>query len=160
MSIWHNVARDQAGPAHRSAGRVHPQRPDGARLHLPGHAARAPPGGDRRGLVRRVHDHPRDDETSRLSRLYYQLRLRSLSFPEDGRVAAGDVAFIVASCGGSWASAAMSLAGMPTATKPLAGLCDAARCPQATIYRQHREVWTACVTTTETFLGNPRIPAG
>lgn len=61
---------------------------------------------------------------------------------------------------GSWASAAMSLAGMPTATKPLAGLCDAARCPQATIYRQHREVWTACVTTTETFLGNPRIPAG
>ncbi len=54
----------------------------------------------------------------------------------------------------------LKLAGTPTATRPLAGLCDAARCPQATIHRQHREVWAACATTTETFLGNPRIPPG
>jgi hypothetical protein len=54
----------------------------------------------------------------------------------------------------------LKLAGTPTATKPLAGLCDAARCPQATFHRQHREVWAGCAKTTETFLGNPRIPAG
>jgi hypothetical protein len=43
---------------------------------------------------------------------------------------------------------------------PLAGLCDSARCPQATFHREHREVWAGCVKTTETFLGNPRIPVG
>jgi hypothetical protein len=54
----------------------------------------------------------------------------------------------------------LKLAGTPTATSPLAGLCDAARCPQATIHRQHREVWATCAATTATFLGNPRIPRG
>lgn len=54
----------------------------------------------------------------------------------------------------------LKLAGTPTATGPLAGLCDAARCPQATIHRQHREVWATCAATTATFLGNPRIPPG
>ncbi|RSM51557.1 hypothetical protein DMB66_41535 [Actinoplanes sp. ATCC 53533] len=54
----------------------------------------------------------------------------------------------------------LKLAGTPTATTPLAGLCDAARCPQATFHRQHREVWAGCATTTATFLGNPRLPAG
>jgi len=52
----------------------------------------------------------------------------------------------------------LKLAGTPAATSPLAGLCDAARCPQATIHRQHREVWATCAATTATFLGNPRIP--
>jgi hypothetical protein len=54
----------------------------------------------------------------------------------------------------------LKLAGTPTATSPLAGLCDAARCPQATMHRQHREVWATCAATTATFLGNPRIPPG
>jgi len=54
----------------------------------------------------------------------------------------------------------LKLAGTPTATSPLAGLCDAARCPQATIHRQHREVWATCAATTATFVGNPRIPPG
>jgi len=54
----------------------------------------------------------------------------------------------------------LKLAGTPAATSPLAGLCDAARCPQATIHRQHREVWATCAATTATFLGNPRIPRG
>jgi hypothetical protein len=54
----------------------------------------------------------------------------------------------------------LKLACTPTATKPLAGLCDAARCPQATFHPQHRDVWASCVKTTETFLGNPRIPVG
>jgi hypothetical protein len=54
----------------------------------------------------------------------------------------------------------LKLAGTPKATKPLAGLCDAARCPQATFHTEHREVWAGCAKTTETFLGNPRIPTG
>jgi hypothetical protein len=54
----------------------------------------------------------------------------------------------------------LKLAGTPAAASPLAGLCDAARCPQATIHRQHREVWATCAATTATFLGNPRIPRG
>lgn len=54
----------------------------------------------------------------------------------------------------------LKLAGTPKATKPLAGLCDAARCPQATFHTAHREVWAGCAKTTETFLGNPRIPTG
>ena len=44
---------------------------------------------------------------------------------------------------------------------PLAGLCDAARCPQATIHRQPpRSMGHVRRDHTETFLGNPRIPPG
>ena len=53
----------------------------------------------------------------------------------------------------------LKLAGTPDATAPLAGLCDATRCPQATFHPQHRAVWAGCAHTTKTFLGNPRIPA-
>lgn len=53
----------------------------------------------------------------------------------------------------------LKLAGTPTATAPMAGLCDAARCPQATFHPQHREAWVGCATSTEAFLGNPRLPA-
>jgi hypothetical protein len=54
----------------------------------------------------------------------------------------------------------LKLAGTPQARVPLAGLCDAARCPQATFHPQHRAVWANYAQTTTTFLGNPRIPAG
>ncbi|PRX96240.1 hypothetical protein [Allonocardiopsis opalescens] len=54
----------------------------------------------------------------------------------------------------------LKLAGTPTADQPLAGLCDAARCPQATFNAEHREIWAGAAKTTETFLGNPRIPVG
>jgi hypothetical protein len=54
----------------------------------------------------------------------------------------------------------LKLAGTPAAGQPLAGMCDAARCPQATFHPEHREVWADCATTTEVFLGSPRIPAG
>jgi hypothetical protein len=54
----------------------------------------------------------------------------------------------------------LRLAGTPDATQPLAGLCDAARCPQATFHQHHRDVWASSASTTKTFLGNPRIPAG
>lgn len=54
----------------------------------------------------------------------------------------------------------LKLAGTPSATKPLAGLCDAARCSQATIHQQHRPIWHSTATTTASFLNNPRVPAG
>lgn len=52
------------------------------------------------------------------------------------------------------------LAGTPDADTPLAGMCDAARCPQATFHPEHRDTWAGCAGSTEAFLGNPRIPAG
>lgn len=53
----------------------------------------------------------------------------------------------------------LKIAGRPEATRPLAGLCDAARCPQATVHAEHRQVWATTAATTEMFLANPRIPA-
>jgi hypothetical protein len=47
----------------------------------------------------------------------------------------------------------LRLAGTPTATKPLAGMCDSARCPQATHHPCHRPVWAEHVQQTRTFLG-------
>ena len=35
----------------------------------------------------------------------------------------------------------LKLAGTPNASKPLAGMCDSARCPQATHHPRHRPVW-------------------
>jgi hypothetical protein len=35
----------------------------------------------------------------------------------------------------------LKLAGTPDATEPLIGMCDSARCPQATHHAQHRHVW-------------------
>jgi len=46
----------------------------------------------------------------------------------------------------------LKLAGTPTADKPLAGMCDSARCPQATHHPCHRPVWAAAAATTKTFL--------
>jgi hypothetical protein len=47
----------------------------------------------------------------------------------------------------------LKLAGTPHADKPLASMCDSARCPQATHHRRHRPVWAEHVETTATFLG-------
>jgi len=47
----------------------------------------------------------------------------------------------------------LKLAGTPNASKPLAGTCDSARCPQATHHAGHREVWAEHATTTKIFLG-------
>jgi hypothetical protein len=47
----------------------------------------------------------------------------------------------------------LKLAGTPTATKPLAGMCDSARCLQATHHPCHRPVWAEHATQTATFLG-------
>ncbi|MEV4251317.1 hypothetical protein AB0J63_49020 [Streptosporangium canum] len=44
-------------------------------------------------------------------------------------------------------------AGTPTADKPLIGMCDSARCPQATHHPCHRPVWTDHADRTKAFLG-------
>lgn len=46
----------------------------------------------------------------------------------------------------------LKLAGTPHADKPLTGLCDSARCPQATHHRCHRPVWAEHAEQTKTFL--------
>ena len=52
----------------------------------------------------------------------------------------------------------LKLAGTPEADQPLIGMCDSARCPQATHHPQHRAAWTAHAQNTEAvFLGNPRL---
>lgn len=47
----------------------------------------------------------------------------------------------------------LKLAGTPHASKPLAGLCDSARCPQATHHAVHRPAWAEHAESTKTFLG-------
>jgi hypothetical protein len=47
----------------------------------------------------------------------------------------------------------LKLAGTPHADKPVAGMCDSARCPQATHHPCHRPVWNEHVQNTKAFLG-------
>ncbi|MFI9629647.1 site-specific integrase [Streptomyces sp. NPDC052042] len=47
----------------------------------------------------------------------------------------------------------LKLAGTPTANRPLIGMCDSARCPQATHHPCHRPVWAEHADRTEIFLG-------
>jgi len=47
----------------------------------------------------------------------------------------------------------LRLAGGQTADKPLIGMCDSARCPQATHHPCHRPVWAEHAENTKTFLG-------
>jgi integrase len=46
----------------------------------------------------------------------------------------------------------LKLAGTPDAQKPLAGMCDSARCPQATHHLCHRPVWAEHAEQTKVFL--------
>ena len=48
----------------------------------------------------------------------------------------------------------LKLAGTPAAGKPLAGMCDSARCPQATHHPCHRPVWAEAANQAKTFLGS------
>jgi integrase len=45
------------------------------------------------------------------------------------------------------------LAGTPSADAPLIGMCDSARCPQATHHQRHRAVWAGTVSNGTVFLG-------
>jgi len=47
----------------------------------------------------------------------------------------------------------LKLAGTPTADRPMIGMCDSARCPQATHHQVHRDVWAEHAERTKTFLG-------
>jgi hypothetical protein len=47
----------------------------------------------------------------------------------------------------------LRLAGTATAERPLIGMCDSARCPQATHHASHRPVWAEHAERTSTFLG-------
>ena len=46
----------------------------------------------------------------------------------------------------------LKLAGTPDAKQPLAGMCDSARCPQATHHACHRPVWADQAAATKAFL--------
>jgi hypothetical protein len=48
----------------------------------------------------------------------------------------------------------LKLAQTPNTKKPLIGMCDSTRCPQATHHACHRPVWAEHQTTTKVFLGN------
>lgn len=48
----------------------------------------------------------------------------------------------------------LKLAGTPTADKPLIGMCDSARCPQATHHLRHRPVWADAAEKNTVFLGS------
>jgi integrase len=48
----------------------------------------------------------------------------------------------------------LRLAGTLTADRPLIGMCDSARCPQATHHPCHRRVWEQSVASSTVFLGN------
>jgi hypothetical protein len=47
----------------------------------------------------------------------------------------------------------LKLAGTPTAQRPLVGMCDSARCPQATHHQSHRRIWAEHAERTKTFIG-------
>ncbi|WP_433322862.1 hypothetical protein [Dactylosporangium sp. CA-139066] len=47
----------------------------------------------------------------------------------------------------------LRIAGTPTADRPLVGMCDSARCPQATHHPVHRPVWAEHAERTKTFIG-------
>jgi hypothetical protein len=47
----------------------------------------------------------------------------------------------------------LRLAGRPDATAPLTGMCDSARCPQATHHAVHRDVWASHITSCQVFIG-------
>ncbi|MGW3690038.1 hypothetical protein [Streptomyces sp. NPDC005125] len=52
------------------------------------------------------------------------------------------------------------LAETPDATKPLVGMCDSARCPQATHHPCHRPVWAGQAASLTVFIESPRVPRG
>lgn len=51
----------------------------------------------------------------------------------------------------------LRLAGTPNAAKPLVGMCDSARCPQATHHPCHRPVWAGQATAIDVFIESPRV---
>ena len=79
VTIWHNVTRDQAG---RHTAPLDGFTPGDPMVRVFTYQA-TPRGRSPEAIAEDAfalaNGHPRDDETARLSRLYYQRRLRSLS---------------------------------------------------------------------------------
>ena len=81
VSIWHNVTRDQAGRHTAPLDGFTPGDPMVRVFTYQTLPRGRSPEAIAEDAFAAFNDHPRDDETARLSRLYYQRRLRSLSFP-------------------------------------------------------------------------------
>ncbi|WP_274036245.1 hypothetical protein [Streptomyces sp. MMBL 11-1] len=54
----------------------------------------------------------------------------------------------------------LKLAGTPNSTKPLIGMCDSARCPQAAHHSCHRPLWARQADAIEDFITNRRVAKG
>lgn len=54
----------------------------------------------------------------------------------------------------------LKLAGTPDADRPLVGMCDSARCPQATHHPCHRPVWAGQAKSIAVFIESPRVAKG
>jgi hypothetical protein len=97
VSIWHNVARDQAG---RHTALLDGFTPGDPMVRVFTYQA-TPRGRSPEAIAEDAfalaNGHPRDDETARLSRLYYQRRLRLLSVGDV--VAVGEVGLAVGRVG-------------------------------------------------------------
>ncbi|HUZ25361.1 MAG TPA: hypothetical protein VMV07_16520 [Streptosporangiaceae bacterium] len=97
VSIWHNVAHDQAG---RHTAPLDGFTPGDPMVRVFTYQA-TPRGRSPEAIAEDAfalaNGHPRDDETARLSRLYYQRRLRSLSVGDV--VAVGEVPLAVGRVG-------------------------------------------------------------
>ncbi|MBO1417768.1 hypothetical protein [Streptomyces sp. FH025] len=52
----------------------------------------------------------------------------------------------------------LKLAGAKSAASPLTGMCDSARCPQATHHLVHRPVWQSAADNGAVMLASPRVP--
>ena len=119
VSIWHNVTRDQAG---RHTAPLDGFTPGDPMVRVFTYQA-TPRGRSPEAIAEDAfalaNGHPRDDETARLSRLYYQRRLRSLSVGDI--VCVGEVALAVGRPAG-WEPASGPLAEVRTrehGTSPL-----------------------------------------
>ena len=94
VPIWHNVTRDQAGRHTAPLDGFTPGDPMVRVFTYQTLPRGRSPEAIAEDAFAAFNDHPRDDETTRLSRLYYQRRLRSLSAGDV--VAVGEVALAVA----------------------------------------------------------------
>ena len=97
VSIWHNVARDRAGRHTAPLDGFTPGDPMVRVFTCQATPRGRPPEAIAEDAFALANGHPRDDETARLSRLYYQRRLRSLSVGDV--VAVGEVPLAVGRVG-------------------------------------------------------------
>lgn len=97
VSIWHNVARDQAGRHTAPLDGFTPGDPMVRVFTYQATPRGRPPEAIAEDAFALANGHPGDDETARLSRLYYQRRLRSVS--KGDVVAVGEAGLAVASVG-------------------------------------------------------------